>query len=128
MILRRSGTACANWWKGRATRPSLPNPASRRSTWPLRDGARGSEEGQPIPDVLPTSGDQAEAAAPGADGEERDDELARLQRLLGMVGGAPVVGGEDAKEPPPEVEEVSLEAEADAEAAADEKVDQEEED
>lgn len=44
-----------------------------------------------IPDVLPT-GEGAEAAAAGEQpvveqDEERDDELARLQKLLGMVGG-----------------------------------------
>jgi DNA-directed RNA polymerase subunit K/omega len=84
------------------------------------------EGDQPVPDVLPTAGDGA-VAEPGADGEERDDELARLQRLLGMVGGAPAAA-DDGDEKPAEVEEVSLEAEADAEAEADEKVDLEEED
>ena len=84
------------------------------------------EAATPIPDVLPTSGGEVEAVVKGTGGGERDDELARLQRLLGMVGGAPVSGGDDVKAE--EVEEVSLEAEADAEAAADEKVDQEEED
>ena len=39
--------------------------------------------GQPIPDVLPTA--EVPAAKPAAD-PERDDELARLQRLLGMTG------------------------------------------
>ena len=53
-------------------------------------GAEGAVEGDAqIPDVLPTAG--AEAAADGsaaaADGEERDDELSRLQRLLGMAAG-----------------------------------------
>ncbi len=37
---------------------------------------------QPIPDVLPTTEAPAEVAAGD---EERDDELARLQRLLGMT-------------------------------------------
>ena len=41
------------------------------------------ESSRPIPDVLPTA--EVVAAAPGAD-TERDDELARLQRLLGMTG------------------------------------------
>jgi DNA-directed RNA polymerase subunit K/omega len=43
------------------------------------------ESARLVPDVLPT----AAAAAPGdgAEDEDRDDELARLQRLLGMVGG-----------------------------------------
>ena len=41
------------------------------------------EGGRPIPDVLPTA--ELPAAKPDAD-TERDDELARLQRLLGMTG------------------------------------------
>ena len=38
---------------------------------------------RPIPDVLPTA--EVPAAKPEVD-SERDDELARLQRLLGMTG------------------------------------------
>ena len=41
------------------------------------------ESSGPIPDVLPTGG--ATPVAKGGD-EEKDDELARLQRLLGMTG------------------------------------------
>jgi len=41
------------------------------------------EGGRPIPDVLPTA--EVPAAGPEVD-PERDDELARLQRLLGMTG------------------------------------------
>lgn len=41
------------------------------------------ESARPIPDVLPTS--KVPAAVPSED-PERDDELARLQRLLGMTG------------------------------------------
>jgi len=41
------------------------------------------EGARPIPDVLPTS--EVPAAVVSAD-PERDDELARLQRLLGMTG------------------------------------------
>jgi DNA-directed RNA polymerase subunit K/omega len=41
------------------------------------------EGSRPIPDVLPT-GDATPVAI--GDDEERDDELARLQRLLGMSG------------------------------------------
>ena len=41
------------------------------------------ESARPIPDVLPTS--KLPAVEAGAD-PERDDELARLQRLLGMTG------------------------------------------
>ena len=47
-------------------------------------GAVTEPEGaRPIPDVLPTS--EVPAAKPVVD-EERDDELARLQQLLGMTG------------------------------------------
>ena len=47
-------------------------------------GAVTEPEGsRPIPDVLPTA--EVPAAVPAAD-PERDDELARLQRLLGMTG------------------------------------------
>ena len=42
-----------------------------------------TEGARPIPDVLPTS--ELPAAVLSAD-PERDDELARLQRLLGMTG------------------------------------------
>lgn len=46
------------------------------------------EQGRAIPDVLPTAGEaEEEEETVSADGEERDDELARLQRLLGMAGG-----------------------------------------
>ncbi len=79
-----------------------------------------------IRDVLPTSSEEVVAEALDDEGEDRDNELARLQRLLGMVGGAaPKV---DVEEEAPEVEEVSLEAEAESEAEADAKSDEEEED
>jgi DNA-directed RNA polymerase subunit K/omega len=45
------------------------------------DAASERPSTEPIPDVLPT----AEIAVGGDDDEERDDELARLQRLLGMT-------------------------------------------
>jgi DNA-directed RNA polymerase subunit K/omega len=48
------------------------------------DAASERESREPIPDVLPTAVVQ-EAAA---DDEERDDELLRLQRLLGMTRAA----------------------------------------
>jgi DNA-directed RNA polymerase subunit K/omega len=50
------------------------------------DAASEQQAGQAIPDVLPT-GDvpAAAAAAPAGEDDERDDELARLQRLLGMT-------------------------------------------
>lgn len=73
------------------------------------------EGGPAIPDVLPTGGEAVEV--PAGD-DDRDDELARLQKLLGMVGPAALRaddeddedGGDD--EP---VEEVSLETEVDLE-------------
>jgi len=44
------------------------------------------ESARLVPDVLPTS--SAGAPSDDTEDEDRDDELARLQRLLGMVGGA----------------------------------------
>ena len=43
------------------------------------------ESARLVPDVLPTA--SAGALGEGSEDEDRDDELARLQRLLGMVGG-----------------------------------------
>jgi DNA-directed RNA polymerase subunit K/omega len=83
------------------------------------------EAGQPIPDVLPTG---AEAAVVAEDGGERDDELARLQRLLGMVG--PAGGGDEGEgededaDDDEEVEEVSLESEVDLEPGDDDEDDE----
>jgi len=54
------------------------------------------EPARSIPDVLPTlvGVDEEEEAAPAAPGpEDRDNELVRLQRLLGMVGGRGAAGG-----------------------------------
>ena len=48
------------------------------------DAASEQPSTEPIPDVLPT----AEVAVVADDGEEKDDELARLQRLLGMTRSA----------------------------------------
>lgn len=48
------------------------------------------EQARAIPDVLPTASeaeDEGEEEAAPAEAEDRDDELARLQRLLGMAGG-----------------------------------------
>ncbi len=85
------------------------------------------ESGSPIPDVLPTAGEPVEVAAGEID--ERDDELARLQRLLGMVGPAAVVAGDEAEADDAgndiEIEEVSLEAQVDLEPGDD---DEDEED
>ena len=51
------------------------------------------ESARPIPDVLPTS--ELPAVVPDAD-SERDDELARLQRLLGMTGQ--IMAADEAKD------------------------------
>jgi DNA-directed RNA polymerase subunit K/omega len=63
------------------------------------------DQAQLVPDVLPTSQEGASPPADEPDADERDDELARLQRLLGMVGGPP---DDDTEE---EVEAVAEEAE-----------------
>jgi DNA-directed RNA polymerase subunit K/omega len=77
------------------------------------DAAAEPQEEQAIPDVLPT-GDTPAVAEAGD--EERDDELERLQRLLGMSKGAAADdSGEEA-----EAETVSLdEAKEDEEAGSD---------
>lgn len=55
------------------------------------------EPARPIPDVLPTlvGGDEEEEtpAVAAPEPEDRDNELVRLQRLLGMVGGRGAAGG-----------------------------------
>jgi DNA-directed RNA polymerase subunit K/omega len=43
------------------------------------------DQAQLVPDVLPTDTEGAAQEPEGADIEERDEELARLQRLLGMA-------------------------------------------
>jgi DNA-directed RNA polymerase subunit K/omega len=48
------------------------------------DAAGDRDSREPIPDVLPTS----KARDVASDDEDRDDELMRLQRLLGMTRGA----------------------------------------
>ncbi len=80
---------------------------------------------RPIRDVLPTS-EEVIAEPLDDEDDDRDNELARLQRLLGMVGGAAPKAA--AEEEAPVVEEVSLEAEAEIEAEADAKSDEEEDD
>jgi len=49
----------------------------------------GPEQARVVPDVLPTSDPGAPPPAAVVSDDDRDDELARLQRLLGMVGQAP---------------------------------------
>jgi len=75
-------------------------------------GAEGvAPEAGKIPDVLPTAGDTAEAAQAEAEPEEKDEELARLQRMLGISGNEAEPAQEEV------VEEVSLsEAELDLDA------------
>ena len=52
-------------------------------------------ERREIPDVLPTAAAGAKTPAGEAEGgDERDDELARLQRLLGMIGGGDSAGAD----------------------------------
>ncbi len=66
------------------------------------DAASEQPSTAPIPDVLPTA-DVAVAAA--GDDEEKDDELARLQRLLGMTrtagAAADIVDDADAADKKP---------------------------
>ncbi|HSO24268.1 MAG TPA: DNA-directed RNA polymerase subunit omega [Chondromyces sp.] len=75
------------------------------------DAAGDRDVRQPIPDVLPTG------VAPDVDeDEDRDDELLRLQKLLGMTRGtAPVAGDEDEDEKDAEDAELDLEEDFDAE-------------
>jgi hypothetical protein len=56
------------------------------------DAASEQPSTEPIPDVLPTA-----EVVEGAEDEEKDDELARLQRLLGMTRTA--AAAEDADQP-----------------------------
>lgn len=55
------------------------------------DAAGDRDSKEPIPDVLPTSA--VRAVVP--DDEDRDDELMRLQRLLGMTRGAVAIEVDD---------------------------------
>ncbi len=82
------------------------------------------EGAQTIPDVLPTGGVPAEVSADG--GDDRDDELARLQRLLGMVGPAAIADGEEGgdEDDDDDIEEVSLESEIDLEPDDDDEDDE----
>lgn len=59
------------------------------------DAASESRPAEPIPDVLPTG---ETPAVEDADDAERDDELERLQRLLGMTKAAAEDAGEDEDE------------------------------
>jgi DNA-directed RNA polymerase subunit K/omega len=71
------------------------------------------EHARPIPDVLPTLAAPEEEKAPAVpEPEDRDNELVRLQRLLGMVGGRGAAGGS-----PEEFDEERDEEERDADEA-----------
>jgi DNA-directed RNA polymerase subunit K/omega len=75
------------------------------------DAAGDRDVRVPIPDVLPTG------VAPDVDeDEDRDDELLRLQKLLGMTrGAAPAAGDEDEDEKDAEDDELDLDEDFDAE-------------
>lgn len=55
------------------------------------DAAGDRDSREPIPDVLPTAAAQEVVA----DDEDRDDELMRLQRLLGMTRSAVAIDNEE---------------------------------
>jgi len=55
------------------------------------DAAGERDSAEPIPDVLPTSA----AREVASDDEDRDDELMRLQRLLGMTRAAAAVDDDE---------------------------------
>jgi DNA-directed RNA polymerase subunit K/omega len=81
-----------------------------------------SAPGAAIPDVLPTGEPGAAEAVASADGDgERDDELARLQKLLGMAGAVKDAAADDdevddAEEPETiDLEEAAEELEGSAE-------------
>ena len=75
-------------------------------------GEEGAPEGeeQPVQDVLPTASKPAAEVAGVDDG--RDEELDRLQRLLGMIGGIDPDADEDADA------DASADADADTDADA----------
>ena len=78
-------------------------------------GGEGGEEGRPLPDVLPTAPATAVAAEVESEDEVGDDEVSRLQRLLGLIGvdsaGEGVEEAEDeASDGPEDVDEDELEA------------------
>jgi DNA-directed RNA polymerase subunit K/omega len=88
-------------------------------------------EGAEIPDVLPTGDAPAPAAAAAAteEGGERNDELARLQKLLGMAGGAAdaKADAENAEAAAPAEEPVTIDLEEAAEELEGKTEDEEEE-
>jgi DNA-directed RNA polymerase subunit K/omega len=80
------------------------------------DAAAEPQPAEPIPDVLPTADTPAVAEAGD---EERDDELERLQRLLGMSKGA-------ADDDDDEAETVSLDEAIEDEDSGDDDVEEDE--
>jgi DNA-directed RNA polymerase subunit K/omega len=94
-------------------------------------GVDEAEAGTEIPDVLPT-GDApavAVAAAPVEEDGERNDELARLQKLLGMAGGTGDAKTDDetAEAAAPAKEPVTIDLEEAAEELEGKSEDEEEE-
>jgi DNA-directed RNA polymerase subunit K/omega len=69
------------------------------------------ESARLVPDVLPTS--SAAVVSDDVEDEDRDDELARLQRLLGMVGGGSDEEGEDVDLIAEEAEDLSEDSDDD---------------
>jgi DNA-directed RNA polymerase subunit K/omega len=69
------------------------------------------ESARLVPDVLPTS--SAAVVSDDVEDEDRDDELARLQRLLGMVGGGSDGEGEDVDLIAEEAEDLSEDSDDD---------------
>ena len=67
---------------------------------------------RPIPDVLPTAATGAKAPPLEPDDKEKDEELDRLQRLLGMVRGADVSAVTEEKPTEPEEKAADTEEKA----------------
>jgi DNA-directed RNA polymerase subunit K/omega len=81
------------------------------------------EQGQLVPDVLPTGTEGPEPVV--EEGGERDDELARLQRLLGMVGEEREPEAEDLEAVAEEAEDLTLDIDESADESADADKDEE---
>jgi len=83
------------------------------------EGAEGAGAERAVPDVLPTAAAAATPEAAPAE-EGHDDELARLQKLLGMAGVVVAEeAGDEAKAKAKAETEVEAEVEAEAEASED---------
>lgn len=77
--------------------------------------AAGEAQARQIPDVLPTAGASPDSASREADDEDRDEELDRLQRLLGMVREADEDDDEDDENEDEDGDDASLDLEDDDE-------------